>query len=532
MIASAPYDGRMRKQGTSLALCVSLLLLFPIASEAIQIRKSAGVAAAKAIPSAVNKAVVKTATKSTTKTTKKAAVKSTGAASSSKTTTTKKSSSATKTTRKSTKTTKKTTKPTLKPAATIALDNNLDVPVVSLLPVELAPTTTIAPPTTLTAPTTLPSSASVAPVLAGVATTTSSTIPTSTTSVTTTTAPFPAPANPPLRQSAATMEPYKGMGSWVDAFDFTVQKGGKNPKFTLASVDQMAGLGVQTMYIQASRYDTADVSEPERLIPIIDRAHQLGMYVVVWYLPTLTDVNADLRRTVAIANLDVDGISIDIEARNVADVAERNRRLISYSQSLRQLLPGRFISNNIVQPNILDAIPNLWPTEYGKPPASIRSYWAPFPYIEIAPYYDLWMIQSYWTQRSAGSGWRDAYRNFQDNAGRLRATLGRPDLPVHMIGGVGDPKLPLNDLSGMLQANREVNGIGLSFYDFVVTPPSWWPYLWAARNIPDPRWTPLVPPPYVPPTQPILLPPTTTVPTTTPPAPGTPSTIVTAVLPT
>jgi hypothetical protein len=265
-------------------------------------------------------------------------------------------------------------------------------------------------------------------------------------------------------------------------------------------------------------------AEPERLIPIITRAHELGMYVVAWYLPTFTDVNADLRRTVAIANLDIDGISIDIEARNVANVADRNRRLISYSQSIRSLLPGRFISNNIVQPNILEAVPNLWPTEYGKAPATPTSYWTPFPYIDIAPFYDLWMIQSYWTQRSVGGGWRDAYKISVDNATRLRAILGRPDLPVYLIGGVGDRPLTTNDLAGWLQAHVEMRSVGASFYDWIVTPPTWWPALWATRFVapgqsPDPRFVPVGVGPYVAPTQPVLLPPTTT---TTVPIPSAP----------
>ena len=354
-----------------------------------------------------------------------------------------------------------------------------------------------------------------------------STVPGATTapvSQTTTTAPYPAGANPPTRATAASMDPYRGLGTWADSFDWTVQKGGKTPRVSAATVDVMAATGVQTIFIQASRYDSADISEPERLLPIISRAHELGLFVVVWYLPTFTDVNADLRRTVAIANLDVDGISIDIEARNVANVPERNRRLISYSQSLRTLLPGRFISNNIVQPNILDAVANLWPTEYGKGPAGIASYWTPFPYVEIAPFYDFWMIQNYWTQRSAGGGWRDSYKISIDNATRLRSVLGRPDLPLQLIGGVGDKPMTTNDLAGMLQANRDVGGTGLSFYDWLVTPKTWWPTFWNARSIApgqsvDARFVPAAPPVYVAPAQPVLLPPTTTIPgLTVPPA--------------
>ena len=127
------------------------------------------------------------------------------------------------------------------------------------------------------------------------------------------------------------------------------------------------------------------------------------------------------------------------------------------------------------------------------------------------------MIQNYWTQRSTGGGWRDAYKISIDNAARLRAILGRPDLPVYLIGGVGDRPLTTNDLAGWLQAHTETRSPGASFYDWVVTPPSWWPGLWSTRYVPpgqqpDPRFVPVLPPPYVAPTQPVLLPPTTTVP--------------------
>ena len=47
----------------------------------------------------------------------------------------------------------------------------------------------------------------------------------------------------------------------------------------------------------------------------------------------------DLRKLVAIARLGVDGVGVDIEGREVADVAERNRRLVDLSIALRQHLP-------------------------------------------------------------------------------------------------------------------------------------------------------------------------------------------------
>ena len=339
-------------------------------------------------------------------------------------------------------------------------------------------------------------------------------------------APFPAPANPATRASAATIDPYRGVGMWVDRFDWTTQWSKKAvPPFTAATVDLMAANGVQTIYIQAAYWANAnDILEPEKLLPIIDRAHQLGMYVVPWYLPAFQDVNTDLRKAVAIANLDVDGVDIDIEEKSVIrDVVERNRRLVQYSQNLRQVLPGRFISNDIVAPTFYDAVPNYWPDANGQiKPAT--SYWGgPFPYQDIAPYYDLWMIQSYWTQRSAASGWRDGYRYTVENVNRLRAALGRSDVPIHVIGGEGGKDKTLNEFGGFLQASRDLGTIGISFYDWMVTPPSWLPYFWSFRytpvgTAPDPRFPPTALPPYAPLPQPVLLPvPTIAVPTTAAP---------------
>lgn len=320
-------------------------------------------------------------------------------------------------------------------------------------------------------------------------------------------APFPGPANLPLRLSAATSDPYRGLGTWLDRFDWTTQWSKKPvPPVTAATVDAMWSQGVQTIFVQAAHWSTTpDVLEPEKLQPIIDRAHQLGMYVVVWYLPAFQDVNTDLRKIVAIANLDVDGISIDIEERDIVkDVAERTRRLLSLTQSLRGLLPGRFLTNNIIEPLALDGVPGIWTLPNGMAPPAVAPWWrGPFPYAEIAPAFDLWMIQSYWTNRGVNSGWRDGYRYVTENVNRLRRALNRPDLPVHVIGGVGDRARNVNDISGMLQAAREVSSTGLSFYDWMVTDPAIWQYLRAFRSPGadgqfDARFAAVTPPAYVP----------------------------------
>jgi hypothetical protein len=370
---------------------------------------------------------------------------------------------------------------------------SVTAPPASLLPVDVnAPVTT---------PATTPAGDLTATTVAPAATTTTK-APTTTLPP----APFPAPANPAIRATANGIEPYKGLGAWVDRFDWTTQWSGKaTPPVNWTTMDQMAAAGVETVYIQAAHWaGQVDVLEPDKLIPMINRAHELGMYVVLWYVPAVQDVNTDLRKTVALANLEVDGIAIDVENyTTVPEINERNRRHIAYSAGLRQLLAGRFITINVVEPTSVDAVANLWTQPNGAPPKTVNSFWrGPFPYRELAPYYDLWTIQTYWTNRAVDSGWRDGYRYVVENVKRLRANLGREDVPIHVTGGVGDKVKALNDLSGFQQAARELNVVGISFYDWAVWPRAWWNYSWGFRKgaregTIDPRFAPVEPPPYV-----------------------------------
>src|SRR3546814_14087406 len=97
----------------------------------------------------------------------------------------------------------------------------------------------------------------------------------------------------------------------------------------------MAEAGIQTVFVQVAHNRSADdVSEPERLDSIIDKAHDRGMHVVAWYLPTLVDPATDLRRLVAASELDVDGLGVDIKSVETVDPAERTRRPVALSHAL------------------------------------------------------------------------------------------------------------------------------------------------------------------------------------------------------
>ncbi len=243
---------------------------------------------------------------------------------------------------------------------------------------------------------------------------------------------------------------FSGNGAWVDVYDWSPTYTGGAASFGPADVDVLASRGVQVLYIQTSRWNVSeDVLDPVLLRSIVARAHARGMRVVGWYLPTFADPLVDLRRFGAMRTVGVDGIAVDIEDTTV-DVATRNERLVLESALLRWWLPDMPLAAIVLPPVVTDVIN--------------PAYWPGFPWGRIAPLYDVWMPMSYWTNRTAASGYRDAYRYTAENIDRLRADLGRPKAVVSVVGGIADAVTPA-DVDGMVRASRERGVIGGSLYD-------------------------------------------------------------------
>jgi hypothetical protein len=288
----------------------------------------------------------------------------------------------------------------------------------------------------------------------------------------TTQPPAPAPATvaavvpgaPLAAPGAFTLDPYAGLGTWIDVYDWSETYGGS--VVGISDIDHMASLGVQTVFVQATRWDApTPVLEPERLVSLIKRARKDGMRVVAWYLPDLGDPNDDMQRLVAIAGLPIDGLAIDIESRKVPDVNDRNQRLLSLSAGLRQRLPGQVLSAIVLPPVVMEDVnPNYWPD---------------YPWAGLAQYYDVWQPMSYWTNRNPE--WRDAYLYTATNIDRIRQHIGNPNAVVHTIGGIGDKSTP-GDMAGLVQAASDRGCIGGSVYDYRTTGDELWPGLQGLRS--------------------------------------------------
>ena len=100
---------------------------------------------------------------------------------------------------------------------------------------------------------------------------------------------------------AAPDGPFRGLGAWVDVYDYAPAfiGNGALPTVTPASVADMAALGVRTLYLQAAQDDTrskGNVVDRRLLARFLAAGREHDVRIVAWYLPKFDDLDADLRR--------------------------------------------------------------------------------------------------------------------------------------------------------------------------------------------------------------------------------------------
>ncbi len=267
---------------------------------------------------------------------------------------------------------------------------------------------------------------------------------------------------------------FRGLGTWVDVYDYGAAFQGTStspPAVTAASVDDMAKLGVKTLYLQASQDDTRSegfIADRRVVGNILRRAHRHGVQVIAWYLPHFADVDRDMRHVRAMYKFRskgerFDGIALDLEwTSDVKDVAKRNRALVELSKRTHDLVTQMPLGAIVLEPVLLEDVNLL--------------YWPGFPWKKLKPFFDVWMPMSYWTNRSESSGWNDGFRYASENIRRVRANLGDRKAVVHVIGGIAD-RANAGDYEGFVRAAKRRRAIGWSIYDYVTTSSSAWPRL-------------------------------------------------------
>jgi hypothetical protein len=264
--------------------------------------------------------------------------------------------------------------------------------------------------------------------------------------------------------------PFEGLGAWVDAFDYApaFQANGAPPSVTAESVNDMAALGVKTLYLQAAMNDSR---APEMIIDsalvgdFLRRAHRRGMEVVAWYYPTLEDADTDVAHVRALADFRFrgerfDALALDIESiQTVKSVDERNDRVVDVARRARKIVGDSAPLGSIVYPAVQAEVinPALWPK---------------FPYKRLAKSLDVWMPMAYWTFRDGT--YRDPYNYTEESIRRLRANLGDKKAFVHPVGGIGN-STNTADYESFLRAVYETKSVGWSVYDYNTVASSAWP---------------------------------------------------------
>jgi hypothetical protein len=277
---------------------------------------------------------------------------------------------------------------------------------------------------------------------------------------------------PATAAHAADVDPYRGLGAWVDAFDYAprLQPNGNPPPVIAGTVDDMARLGVRTMYLQVANPDgspTNQLTDAAQLTEFLTHAHTAGVRIVAWYLPSVVDVAADTQMLKTImafrsGTARFDSLALDLEdTTSVTDLSTRNDRIVQLARNARTIIGTRRALGAIVYPAVQTEVlnPLLWPN---------------FPYKRLAASVDVWMPMTYFTLRT--DPYRDAFLYTDESVRRLRKDLGDANALVHPIGGIADQTTP-EDYVAFIRAARGQKAIGYSVYDFNTTASSAWTFL-------------------------------------------------------
>lgn len=265
--------------------------------------------------------------------------------------------------------------------------------------------------------------------------------------------------------SAPSLAAYRGLGTWVDIYDPTAWT---HPETAVA---KMKARGVRTLFLETGNYhQTVDVVRSSVAARFIDAAHARGMKAVAWYLPSFAGPKKDLRRSLAAINFrtpsggQFDSFALDIEASIVKNVGLRNTRLLTLSSQIREAVGSSYPLGAII------------PSPRGM--QLVHGYWPNFPYADLALTYDVFLPMGYFSYRPTDLG--GAYGYTVRNVALIRRGTGDPQVPIHIIGGVGND-VSAAQVNAFVRATRDCGVSGASMYDFSTTVPGGWKYLRTVR---------------------------------------------------
>lgn len=195
-----------------------------------------------------------------------------------------------------------------------------------------------------------------------------------------------------IRTKATSLDAVRGKGLWVTPF-------GTSPLDVAAVVAHARTTGVRSMWVRTGGSRQGYYGD-QFLGPLVAQAHAVGVRVIAWDFPFLSDPAADARRAQRALNAGIDGFSPDVETRAEGTYLTA-RRLALYLSLVRAYAGTR---------PVIATVPR---------PSSAR---ADFPYSAFPPYVDVFAPMVYWSCKEPGALVKDSL-----------ARLGRL-LPVAPVG--------------------------------------------------------------------------------------------------
>ena len=267
-----------------------------------------------------------------------------------------------------------------------------------------------------------------------------------------------ATAGAQAREPVSAAALYGGVGSWLDIF------AGAPWSHPRAVVAALKARGVRTLYLETSNYShPAAIVYPAATGRFLDAAHAAGIGVVAWYLPSFAHPSADLRHALAAIRFRsaggerFDSFALDIEASVVRNVKLRSRRLLALSSSIRQAAPAGYPLGAIV------------PSPVGM--TRHPDYWPGFPWARLARAYDAFLPMAYFTNYVHTP--TAAYGYARDVVVAIRRGTDRPDLPIHLIGGLAN-RASAAEIGGFARAASDCGVDGISLYAYLQTSAAQW----------------------------------------------------------
>ncbi len=270
----------------------------------------------------------------------------------------------------------------------------------------------------------------------------------------------------PALAAGPNLAPFQKLGAWVDVYDLNLN--------AWEASGVMKAKGVKTIYLQTGRWNspntrnTAEFTNKAKVDWWIHSAHARGMYIVGWFLPAYNDMARDVRRTAMIWTYRTgykqrfDGVGIDIEYKGqMSSLTAWNSAVAEHAQKVRRTLGSGA------------PVAAITPAPLGM--AVRPSAWAGFPWKSLAAVSNVFMPMGYWSYRTGcpSNPSHCAYGYTKGNVTETRRLTGRPTVPVHVIGGVGDG-ITSTQVWDFVRGAKDARAYGGSLYDYRTTASSYW----------------------------------------------------------